>query len=37
MGKILSDADVARYRRDGFLFPVDAFSPEAALRYEAAQ
>jgi non-heme Fe2+,alpha-ketoglutarate-dependent halogenase len=30
MGKVLSDADIARYHRDGFLFPIDAFSPEAA-------
>jgi hypothetical protein len=30
MGKKLSDTDIARYRRDGFLFPVDAFSPEEA-------
>ena len=30
MGKVLSDVDIARYRRDGFLFPIDAFSPEAA-------
>ncbi len=36
MGKFLSDADIARYRRDGFLFPIDAFSPEVA-RYEAAK
>jgi hypothetical protein len=28
MGKVLSDADSARYRRDGFLLPIDAFSPE---------
>jgi non-heme Fe2+,alpha-ketoglutarate-dependent halogenase len=30
MGKRLSDADVARYHRDGFLSPIDAFSPEEA-------
>jgi non-haem Fe2+, alpha-ketoglutarate-dependent halogenase len=30
MGKVLSDAEIARYHRDGFLFPVDAFSPEEA-------
>jgi non-heme Fe2+,alpha-ketoglutarate-dependent halogenase len=30
MGKVLSDADIARYRRDGFLCPIDAFSAEAA-------
>jgi len=30
MGKVLSDADVARYHRDGFLFPIDAFTAEEA-------
>lgn len=30
MGKVLSDAEVAQYDRDGFLFPIDAFSPEEA-------
>jgi non-heme Fe2+,alpha-ketoglutarate-dependent halogenase len=30
MGKVLSEAQVAQYRRDGFLFPIDAFSPEEA-------
>ena len=30
MGKRLSDAEIARYHRDGFLFPIDAFSPEEA-------
>jgi hypothetical protein len=30
MGKVLSDAQVASYHRDGFLFPIDAFSPEEA-------
>jgi hypothetical protein len=29
MGKVLSDTDIARDHRDGFLFPIDAFSPEA--------
>jgi ectoine hydroxylase-related dioxygenase (phytanoyl-CoA dioxygenase family) len=33
MGKRLSEAEVARYERDGFLFPVDAFSRDAARRY----
>ena len=27
---VLSDADIARYHRDGFLGPIDAFSPEEA-------
>jgi non-heme Fe2+,alpha-ketoglutarate-dependent halogenase len=30
MGKVLSDADIARYQRNGFLSPIDAFSPEQA-------
>ena len=30
MGKVLSDAQVAQYRRDGFLCPIEAFSPEEA-------
>jgi hypothetical protein len=30
MGKVLSDIETARYRRDGFLFPIDAFSSEEA-------
>jgi non-heme Fe2+,alpha-ketoglutarate-dependent halogenase len=30
MGKRLSDADIARYHRDGFLSPIDAFSPKEA-------
>ena len=30
MGKKLSDAQIARYERDGFVFPVDAFSPDEA-------
>jgi len=30
VGKVLSDSDIARYRRDGFLCPIDAFSPEQA-------
>ena len=33
MGKKLSDEHVARYERDGFLFPVGAFSAEAARDY----
>jgi non-heme Fe2+,alpha-ketoglutarate-dependent halogenase len=33
MGKRLSEADIARYRRDGFLFPIDAFSRDDAHRF----
>jgi len=33
MGKVLSDRQVAQYRRDGFLCPIDAFSPEEARRF----
>jgi non-heme Fe2+,alpha-ketoglutarate-dependent halogenase len=33
MGKRLSDAEIARYERDGFLYPIDAFSPERAGAY----
>jgi ectoine hydroxylase-related dioxygenase (phytanoyl-CoA dioxygenase family) len=33
MGKVLSDADIARYHRDGFLSPIDAFSPEQARAF----
>ncbi|HVC52753.1 MAG TPA: phytanoyl-CoA dioxygenase family protein [Stellaceae bacterium] len=31
MGKRLSDVEIARYERDGFLFPVDVFPRERAL------
>ncbi len=31
MGKILSDTQVAQYNRDGFLFPVDVYTPEEAV------
>jgi non-haem Fe2+, alpha-ketoglutarate-dependent halogenase len=30
MGKVLADAEVAQYHSAGFLFPLDAFSPEEA-------
>lgn len=30
MGRTLSTAEIARYERDGFLFPVDAFTPQKA-------
>jgi non-haem Fe2+, alpha-ketoglutarate-dependent halogenase len=33
MGKRLTDAQIARYHRDGFLFPIDAFSPEEAREF----
>ena len=33
MGKKLSEAQIAQYERDGFVFPVDAFSPDQAGRY----
>ena len=35
MPKILTEAQVAAYRRDGFLVPLTAFSPDMALRYRA--
>ena len=36
MPKRLTAAEVAAYRRDGYHFPVRAFSTEEALRYRAA-
>jgi non-heme Fe2+,alpha-ketoglutarate-dependent halogenase len=33
MSKKLTDAEVARYERDGFVFPVAAFGPEEARGY----
>ncbi len=41
MGKKLSKAEIARYERDGFLFPVDAFTADEArhwpdMQYEVA-
>ncbi len=33
MGKVLTDAAVAQYHRDGFLFPIDAFNPEEAREF----
>jgi hypothetical protein len=35
MPKILTEAQVAAYRRDGFFLPLTAFSPDTALRYRA--
>ena len=36
MGKALSDEAVARYRRDGFHFPVPALTPAEAARLSGA-
>jgi non-haem Fe2+, alpha-ketoglutarate-dependent halogenase len=36
MRKKLSEEEIARYERDGFLFPVEAFSREEAARWRAA-
>jgi len=33
MGKVLSEAQIAQYRHDGFVFPVQAFSCEEALGF----
>jgi ectoine hydroxylase-related dioxygenase (phytanoyl-CoA dioxygenase family) len=33
MGKRLSEIEIARYERDGFVFPVDVFTPEQAQGY----
>jgi hypothetical protein len=33
MGKVLSEAQIAQYRRDGFVFPIQAFGREAALGF----
>ena len=35
MPKILTEAQVAAYRRDGFLLPLTAFAPDTAGRYRA--
>jgi len=35
MPKMLTEAQVAAYRRDGFLLPLTAFAPDAARRYRA--
>lgn len=32
MGKKLSDAQIAAFKRDGFVFPIDIFSEQEALR-----
>ena len=36
MGKLLSEAQVAFYRAQGYLFPIDALGPEEAARARAA-
>jgi len=36
MGKKLTDAQIEKYRRDGFVYPVDAFTAEQARRYRRA-
>jgi len=36
MGKKLTDAQIAHYHREGFVYPVDAFTPERARRYRHA-
>jgi non-heme Fe2+,alpha-ketoglutarate-dependent halogenase len=36
MGKKLTDAQIDQYNRDGFVYPVDAFSAEQAWRYRKA-
>ena len=36
MGKKLSDAQIERYHRDGFVYPIDAFTADEATRYRRA-
>ncbi len=36
MGKLLTDAQIASYNRDGFLFPLRAFGADDARRYRTA-
>jgi hypothetical protein len=33
MGKVLTDTQVAQYHRDGFLFPIEAFTPQEAREF----
>ena len=35
MGKLLSDAQIRAYRRDGYLCPLTALSPAEAVHYRA--
>jgi len=36
MGKKLTEAQIERYQRDGFVYPIDAFTAEEAWRYRRA-
>ena len=36
MGRKLTDAQIERYHRDGFVYPIDAFTAEQARRYRDA-
>jgi non-haem Fe2+, alpha-ketoglutarate-dependent halogenase len=36
MGKKLTDEQIERYHRDGFVYPIDAFAAEQARRYRRA-
>src|SRR5438132_2557378 len=36
MGKKLTEAQIERYHRDGFVYPIDAFAAEEAWRYRRA-
>jgi non-heme Fe2+,alpha-ketoglutarate-dependent halogenase len=36
MGKKLTEAQIERYHRDGFVYPIDAFAAEEARRYRRA-
>ena len=36
MAKKLTDAQIGHYRREGFVYPVDALSAEQAARYRRA-
>ena len=36
MGKKLTDAQIAHYQREGFVYPIDAFSADQARRYRRA-
>jgi len=36
MGRKLTDAQVAQYERDGFVFPIEGFGPAEARRYRDA-
>src|SRR2546428_11211988 len=36
MGKKLTEAQIERYHRDGFVYPIDAFAAAEARRYRRA-